>query len=160
MRIEAITIYKSQKAAGVSLPSPRPKILKISRVYNVQCTSKNYDCEKNGNDDRRNEPGGHDANPAEFYDQVAAATRLYGGKPGHVAQLLKKYALSTEDVCIKLLTVAENAPALARLVWSKSSNHSSPLTHSSQSRHGFSGTPRHCPGAFASHERPGRLYQS
>jgi len=77
MRIEAITIYKSQKAAGVSLPSPRLKILKISRVYNVQCTSKNYDCEKNGNDDRRNEPGGHGANPAEFYDQVAAATRLY-----------------------------------------------------------------------------------
>jgi hypothetical protein len=80
MRIEAITIYKSQKAAGVSLPFPRPKILKISRVYNVQCTSKNYDCEKNGNDDRRNEPGGHGTYPAEFYDQVAAATRLYGPK--------------------------------------------------------------------------------
>jgi hypothetical protein len=58
MRIAAITIYKSQKATGVSLPFPRPKILKMSRVYNVQCTSKNYDCEKNGNDDRRNEPGG------------------------------------------------------------------------------------------------------
>jgi hypothetical protein len=28
MRIEAITIYKSQKAAGLSLPFPRPKILK------------------------------------------------------------------------------------------------------------------------------------
>jgi hypothetical protein len=48
MRIEAITIYKSQKAAGVSLPFPRLKILKISRVYNVQCTSKNYDCKKMG----------------------------------------------------------------------------------------------------------------
>jgi len=78
MRIEAITIYKSQKAAAVSLPFPRPKILKMSRVYNVQCTSKNYDCEKNGNDDRRNEPVGHGTYPAEFYDQVAAATRLYG----------------------------------------------------------------------------------
>jgi hypothetical protein len=78
MRIEAITIYKSQKAAGVSLPFPRPKILKMSRVYNAQCTSKNYDCEKNWNDDRRNEPGGHGTYPAEFYDQVAAATRLYG----------------------------------------------------------------------------------
>ena len=78
MRIEAITIYKSQKAAGVSLPSPRPKILKISRVYNVQCTSKNYDCEKNGNGDRRNEPSGHGTYPAEFNDQVAAPTRLYG----------------------------------------------------------------------------------
>ena len=78
MRIEAITIYKSQKAAGVSLPFPRLKILKISRVHNVQCTSKNYDCKKNGNDDRRNEPGGHGTYPEEFYDQVAAATRLYG----------------------------------------------------------------------------------
>jgi hypothetical protein len=78
MRIAAITIYKSQKATGVSLPFPRPKILKMSRVYNVQCTSKNYDCEKNGNDNRRNEPVGHGTYPAEFNDQVAAATRLYG----------------------------------------------------------------------------------
>jgi hypothetical protein len=78
MRIEAITFNKSQKAAGVSLPFPRLKIPKISRVYNVQCTSKNYDCKKNGNDDRRNEPGGHGTYPEEFYDQVAAATRLYG----------------------------------------------------------------------------------
>jgi hypothetical protein len=57
---------------------PRLKILKISRVYNVQCTTKNYDCKKNGNDDRRNKPGGHGTYPEEFYDQVAAATRLYG----------------------------------------------------------------------------------
>ena len=73
MRIEAITIYKVKR-----LREYRPKTLKISRVYNVQCTSKNYDREKNGNDDRRNEPGGHDTYPAEFNDQVAAATRLYG----------------------------------------------------------------------------------
>jgi hypothetical protein len=46
-----------------------------------------------------------------------------------------------EDVCIKLLTAAENDPALARLVQSKSSNHSSPFTHSSQSCHGFCGNP-------------------
>ena len=78
MRIEAITIYKSQKAAGSITAIPRPKILRMSRVYNVQCTSKNYDCEKNGNDDRRDEPGGHGTYPAEFNDQVAAATRLYG----------------------------------------------------------------------------------
>jgi hypothetical protein len=55
--------------------------------------------------------------------------------------IVKKYALSTEDVCIKLLTAAENDPALARLVRSKSSSHSSPLTHSSQSYHGFSREP-------------------
>jgi len=48
MRIEAITIYKSQKATGVSLPFPRPKILKMSRVYNVQCTSKTMIAKKMG----------------------------------------------------------------------------------------------------------------
>jgi hypothetical protein len=30
--------------------------------------------------------------------------------------IIEKYPLSTEDVCIKLLTAAENDPALARLV--------------------------------------------
>jgi len=61
---------------------------------------------------------------------------------GHVAQLLKNMPSVLEDVCIKLLTAAENDPALARHVRSKSSSHSSPLTHSSQSCHGFSGNPR------------------
>jgi hypothetical protein len=61
------------------------------------------------------------------------------------AILSAPYAKTDEDrqgVCIKLLTAAENDPALARLVRSKSSNHSSPLTHSSQSCHGFSGNPK------------------
>jgi hypothetical protein len=49
----------------------------------------------------------------------------------HVAQLLKNMPSVLEDVCIKLLTAAENDPAWARLVRSKSSSHSSPLTHSS-----------------------------
>jgi hypothetical protein len=51
----------------------------------------------------------------------------------------KNMPSALEDVCIKLLIAAENDPALARLLRSKSSNHSRPLTHSSQSCHGFSG---------------------
>jgi hypothetical protein len=44
------------------------------------------------------------------------------------AAIIKKYALSTEDVCIKLLTAAENDPALARLVRSKSIRAQAPNT--------------------------------
>jgi len=68
--------------------------------------------------------------------------RVYMEKARACRAIVEKYALSIEDVCIKLLTAAENDPALARLVPSKSSNHSSPLTHSSQSCHGFSGNPK------------------
>jgi hypothetical protein len=78
MHLEAITIYRSHKGCASITCHSRPKTLKISRVYNVQCTSKNYNCEKSGNDDRRNEPGGHGTYPALFNDQVAAATRQYG----------------------------------------------------------------------------------
>src|SRR5437588_1235825 len=46
------------------------------------------------------------------------------------------YPQYLRTVCTELLTVAENDPALARLVRAKSSSHSSPLTHSSQSCHG------------------------
>ena len=77
MHLEPITIIRAKRLREYHCHS-RPKTLKISRVYDVQCTSKNYDCEKSGNDDRRNEPGGHGTYPAEFNDQVAAATRLYG----------------------------------------------------------------------------------
>jgi len=48
--------------------------------------------------------------------------RVYMEKARACRAIVEKYALSTEDVCIKLLTVAENDPALARLVRSKSSS--------------------------------------
>lgn len=35
------------------------KTLEISRMDDMQCASKNYDCEKYGNDDGWNEPSGH-----------------------------------------------------------------------------------------------------
>ena len=40
MRIEAITIYKSQKAAGVSLPFPRPRYLKYHEYITCSAQSK------------------------------------------------------------------------------------------------------------------------
>ena len=40
MRIEAITIYKSQKAAGVSLPFSRPRYLKYHEYITCSAQAK------------------------------------------------------------------------------------------------------------------------
>jgi hypothetical protein len=40
MRIEAITIYKSQKAAAVSLPFPRPRYLKYHEYITCSAQAK------------------------------------------------------------------------------------------------------------------------
>jgi hypothetical protein len=78
MRIEAITIYKSQKAAAVSLPFPRPRYLKYHEYITCSAQAKIMIAKKMGMTIGGTSQAVMVLYPAEFYDQVAAATRLYG----------------------------------------------------------------------------------
>ena len=88
MRIEAITIYKSQKAAGVSLPFSRPRYLKYHEYITCSAQAKIMIAKKMG----MTIGGTNQAAmvPAEFYDQVAAATRLYGRRARACRAIIEK----------------------------------------------------------------------